>query len=675
MKFRMSMISFCVAGLITALFAEKPLQVDSSVVTVSEGYSMQKSRALVRRVKTPTRANLDLALYSDNIMLYDTASFATVAPAEKLSLKKLDFDNAFVKGSISTKFSSTKIDKSAGSFAVHWSALRDYLMKWDFEKSQKLVEKLAAVPEQKYGNDESVLPLAEIARLYFKPVKKGFEGWVRIDLKPWAAGVMPFVTDENGDGFPEYYAQINPELLTPEILSVVTGKYAKDLLTRDEIITWANELASFWYPTFNTDIYRLSNPVWPDAGVDEGVKNTLGGYTVEKPIVAIKGKPFGVELFNILIVDGMTGDVETNDSKKGGMLRTGIDKSAAERIAAGIKILDEEVKTYGGGSYDAWAATFAPFTKSLAAVQKSAPEDIKGFVGKEDFLFFRNSLNYMLGGDLAKQPDGKNPIKPILAVKKALEAVGVDFLFVPVPIKPEVYPEKIAALPASGKGPYVNPYGRKFLKDLMDAGVEVVDLLPAFTAEKKNDCKTCEPVFQKQDTHWGTRGLEAAALVLAERIKGYAWYNDLPKSVFTVRDTVFTSQGDIVARLKTSLQSKYPPAKLLGRQVFDADGKPYQDKKDSPVLLITDSFGGVYQRTGCKAGGVSAHLAKNIEMPVALNVSYGGGPTLVSQLKKMGIEGVSQKRVVVWMMVARDLYNYHENWDVLEKLEPKKVEE
>jgi len=235
-------------------FAEKPLQIDSSVVTVSEGYSMLKSRALVRRVKIPTRANLDLALYSDNIMLYDTASFAAVPPSEKLSLKKLDFDNSFVKGSINTKFSSTKVEKTAGSFAMSWPALRDYLMKWDFEKSQKLVEKLAQVSEQKYGNDESVLPLAEIARLYFKPVKKGFEGWVRIDLKPWAAPVMPFVTDENGDGLPEYYAQINPELITPEIVGVVTGKYAKDLLTRDEVLTWANELASFWYPTFNTDI-------------------------------------------------------------------------------------------------------------------------------------------------------------------------------------------------------------------------------------------------------------------------------------------------------------------------------------------------------------------------------------------------------------------------------------
>jgi alginate O-acetyltransferase complex protein AlgJ len=662
----------------TLLFSETSkdsVQLDGSVVTVNNEYSIFKSRTLIRNVKAPTRANLDLALYADNVMLFDSSSFETVVPEEKLSLKKLHFDKTFIPSTLCGNLSSLKLHKSKGCFVVHWAALKDYLMKWDFEKSQQIVEKLSAVSEQKFGNDEAALPLLDIARLYIKPVKKGYEAWVRVDVKHWASKVLPFLKDENGDGFAEFYGQINPELLSSEIFDIVTNSYAKDTLSREEVLTWANELASFWYPTFNTDIYRLSSPLWPDDGVDKEVKNSLNGLTVEKPIVAIKGKPFGVELFNVLVVDGMVGDIESNDVKKGGPTRSGVDKSVAERITIGIKSLDEEVKTYGGGSYEAWAATFVPFSKALMSLQKSAPEDIKGFACKEDFLFFRNSLNYMLGGDLAKQPEGKNPIRSILAVKKALEEVGVDFLFVPVPIKPEVYPEMISALPSTGKGPYVNPYGRKFLKDLLDAGVEVVDLLPAFMAEKKKECKSCEPVFQKQDTHWGTRGLEAAAAILAERIKGYTWFNDLPKSVFTVRDTVFTSQGDIVARLKTALQSKFPPAKLLGRQVIGADGKPYQDKKDSPVLLITDSFGGVYQRTGCKSGGVSAHVARNLEMPVALNVSYGGGPTLVGQLKKMGIEGVSQRRLVVWMMVARDLYNYHEDWEILEKLEPKIVED
>ena len=40
--------------------------------------------------------------------------------------------------------------------------------------------------------------------------------------------------------------------------------------------------------------------------------------------------------------------------------------------------------------------------------------------------------------------------------------------------------------------------------ELSEAGVEVVDLLPAFIEARDGD----EPIYMKQDTHWSDRGLQ-----------------------------------------------------------------------------------------------------------------------------------------------------------------------
>ena len=104
------------------------------------------------------------------------------------------------------------------------------------------------------------------------------------------------------------------------------------------------------------------------------------------------------------------------------------------------------------------------------------PAKVKALAGNDGFLFYRNGLEYVSGGDLEKQRKGKNPLPIILEFKKELDQLGVDFLFVPVPTKVEVYPEKLDADFKNLDGAIVNPAFRKFLASLSREGVEVVDL-------------------------------------------------------------------------------------------------------------------------------------------------------------------------------------------------------
>ena len=110
---------------------------------------------------------------------------------------------------------------------------------------------------------------------------------------------------------------------------------------------------------------------------------------------------------------------------------------------------------------------------------------------------------------------------------------------------------------------------------------------------------------------------------------------------------------------------RYQPETLVGVQVLRPDGAPYDDDAASPDVLLGDSFTGVYQLTDCEHAGLSAHLARALGHPVDLVMSYGGGPNVRHKLMRRGAADLGNKRLVIWVMTARDLYNYWEDWEPL----------
>jgi alginate O-acetyltransferase complex protein AlgJ len=321
-----------------------------------------------------------------------------------------------------------------------------------------------------------------------------------------------------------------------------------------------------------------------------------------------------------------------------------------------------------GGSWEAWQKEQAPLHAALKQRLAAMPAGSKALAGEGGFLFFRNGLEYVVGGDLTKQPSGKNPLPVIREFQRMLAARGVDFLFVPVPTKEEIFPDALdpAGRPRAGK--VVNPYGRKLLLDLAREGIETIDLLPAFLAARSRaEQRGEEPLYQRQDTHWTDRGLRLAAELVATRIKGYPWYADLTKHArkLRTRPAAFTRFGDLHSRLPEVEKARYRPESLHAQQVIDA-GKLYEDDADSPVIMLGDSFTGVYELTDAEHAGVSAHVARAIGYPIDLVMSYGGGPNVRQKLMRRGVEGLAGKKLVIWMMTARDLYNYWEDWKPLE---------
>jgi len=74
----------------------------------------------------------------------------------------------------------------------------------------------------------------------------------------------------------------------------------------------------------------------------------------------------------------------------------------------------------------------------------------------------------------------------------------------------------------------------------------------------------------------------------------------------------------------------------------------------------------VFELVDCKASGVGAHIAATTGIPVDIITSWGGGPLVRDKMLRARKNFLNKKRLVVYMMVARDLYNYSQGWLPLE---------
>jgi alginate O-acetyltransferase complex protein AlgJ len=434
-----------------------------------------------------------------------------------------------------------------------------------------------------------------------------------------------------------------------------------------EIKAWANQLSSYWYPSYNTDLVKPIG-AWPEADTESAVKHELSGQTFSSPSIVMRGKPEGQAVYNVFLIEGVgatsaqltvAGVNGTSSSSTGPRTPTPMLTQVTSAIA-------QELADHGG-SWAAWTASVSPFAELVRKRLHATPTAIKAVAGRDGFLFFRHELEYAVAGDLGAQAAGKNPIPALVEWKTLLADHGVDLLFVPVPTKLEVLPDMLDEKLKASAGTLVNPFGRKLLSDLAAAGIETVDLLPAFLAERAHDADAKEALYQAQDTHWTTRGLELAARIVAARIRQYPWYAAFaakPRPM-TIADVAFSRHGDLVSRLPSAARRAYRPESLVGHQVRYADGTAYDDDADSPVIVLGDSYTGVFELTDCLRAGVSAHIARELAQPVDLVMSYGGGPNVRQTLLRRGVEDLNRRRLVVYLMTARDLYDYPDGWEPL----------
>lgn len=638
------------------------------------GFNRLKSPVMIRKVTVPTLANLDYAAYDRNPVLVDPSGEKPKKKPKKMTIRDFGF-----KGSLLSPVQSigkTPLTRSESDAGLAWRPL--IKKAWSVVKNNQLENLASVITGYKWADPSVYQPYQEVTTAYLHNSDDGMEIWVKVELATW----VPFfkgISDEDNDGVRELYGKLNLNQVDPDSLAKtiawIRHDYAKKVLSLEQMNDWVTTLASYWYPTRNTDILDLDNGVWPDKRTPRKIRRALGGVTVSAPLAVIEGKPFSPKkpIYNVFIVDTVTfgaavSDIATESKKKVRQIKI-FDVALSDNFRKNNHMFAEEKKKYG--SYPVWKEKNRAFFTGVTTWLDSFPEEQLGLEGSNGWLFFRKSFDYLLGGDLTQQDERTNPLPHIVAFKNYLAGLNIDLLFVVVPNKEEIYFDRISRKIPAPEVPLINPYGRKLLMDLQQAGVEVIDLLPGFLDEKKKAAADGDVIYQLQDTHWNTRGMMIAAKKIAERIRAYSWYQEIADTIaFRMIDTSFERLGDLAERVPHDRQKLYKPQTLRARQVIYPDGTRFKSTNlAAQVLLIGDSFTGVFELVDCKSAGVGAHIADYCRIPVDIITSWGGGPMVRQKMLRMRKKYLDRKRVVVYMMVARDLYNYSQGWEPLSSVD------
>ncbi len=637
---------------------------DASIAKFNASYMRAKSKIMMRVVTRPTRANLDFAAYDRNPLFHVPTPSELVSPEKRPELSKLDFDGSLVSSSLRNRMEETPLSGQDKASPIAWRPVLDYLADWDYDRSIELMIIGGDVSKEKWGNEMAARPLQQITTAYIH-AEKG-EIWVKVEFEPYVQ-FLKGVDDEDGDGYPEIYGLIDKGKYSSELLDHLKSDYLTTVLASEEVEDYFYEISSDWYEALRTETLEIeANRPWPSKETEPEIKRELSGLVINNATAVIRGEPFGFSIYNVFLVEesSAASAIDTSPDAMAEEADVTVAPIAAGSATGSIRIWRSEVQEWGDGSWDKWAKSVMDFRQDVERQLEERPADVKALVGKDGFLFFRGALSYLTSGDLRQQEDSKNPYPAIVDYSNQLKAKGIDFLFVIIPVKAEIFPEKVSDHAPDGGKPYVSPYTRKLMLELAEAGVEVVDLLPAFIEARDGD----EPIYMKQDTHWSDRGLRLAARIIGDRIKQYPWFNEVCQQPiqYKVREVEFTRGGDIRGMLPDDEKVKYRPMKLSGQQVLNPDSSFYKDDKSSSIIILGDSFCGVYQLEDPKHAGVSAHIAREIGMPVDLLMAYGSGPQIRGRLKRRGEAAIRKKKLVIWTTAARDLYDYRSPWKIID---------
>lgn len=111
---------------------------------------------------------------------------------------------------------------------------------------------------------------------------------------------------------------------------------------------------------------------------------------------------------------------------------------------------------------------------------------------------------------------GQNsPVSHIIELSQALQRFQTRLLYVSLPLKLSVYPELVAKIPTSLKGASTLPQFRQMTLELLQNGVEVVDIFPLFMQHKKD---STTHLFAKGH-HISSEGARLIAQTLAEYLR------------------------------------------------------------------------------------------------------------------------------------------------------------
>jgi hypothetical protein len=321
-----------------------------------------------------------------------------------------------------------------------------------------------------------------------------------------------------------------------------------------------------------------------------------------------------------------------------------------------ISALSEECQRCAGGDWDRWLQQLSDYRTSLRArIDAAKPFNLTAtgtfearaavLEAKDEFPLCELAPVFYLRH--VYEPESLESFRneqPVVAGARWLKQRGIDVIFVPVPKMTEVYPEHFAERCPTDR--IVAPQMRRLILELLESGIEVVDLLPAFLAEADKDPA---PLYQPADPHWTPRAQAIAARAIAGRLMRYAFV----KQALSERPRWQSIEADYPpAGSGTCFEALNPDQRRRAEQVHPRtyrvarmeDGPQFA--ANAPVAFIGDSYN----------GGLMELVSLEINM--LINSFAGGGNTTDAFKNFLRNPSVLKDcKVVVWLVCNSSLEN------------------
>jgi hypothetical protein len=315
------------------------------------------------------------------------------------------------------------------------------------------------------------------------------------------------------------------------------------------------------------------------------------------------------------------------------------------------------------------------FRTDITAEAKSLTEQkIAAFAGVDGWLFLTAELRFISTGqfwsdgtskiNLPTNPGAPDAFAAIVDFNRQLRGLGVHLLLAPVPPKADIYPEKLFS---SFQGPPDALWSdlQRFYRALASAGVDVIDLLPLFYANRADERGS---LYCRTDSHWSDIGCIVAAKAIADHVRSFFQTNNAQADYLTSWNEI-TFAGDLVSLLPTN-SAKPDPEKLKIRQVRAPGGNgAIQPDSESPLLLIGDSHTLVFHDFLAAEAGLLDQLTLELGIRPDLIGTRGSGATAVRvSLYRRGLKDagyVARKKIVVWCFSTREFTEASPGWQLL----------
>lgn len=316
----------------------------------------------------------------------------------------------------------------------------------------------------------------------------------------------------------------------------------------------------------------------------------------------------------------------------------------------------------GAGSWDDWNAAVEPFRVALRARIDAAKPNNPGAKGPSEG---RYEVLESLGNPprfeawpssylryLAKAPLSTSEfisqtafVPSIAAISRWLASRGIDLIFVPVPKMTEVYPDQFVRETPADR--IVSPPMRRAIHDLLDQGVEVVDLLPLFLEARK---KKGTSLYQYCDPHWAWEGQRIALEEIVKRLRRYPVVRKaqgrppLYRSFMERRDLAPFSAT--LGALTATQAKRVRPLLTYDIEFVLPLGDAPLTSETSPIALAGDSYN----------NGLEANLSHRLNLPIRDLHAAGTSSPFKDLLRDP--ESMKSMKVLVFLLSTPGLWEY-----------------